>query len=112
MSAQGIAARINQKFKPGDRFASAFYGWAGTPWRPGDTDVAFKRCWAKGDVVYIETTQPYQDMSTTLLIVIHAPSGVIEVGDGLRIERAKRVVVDGQGGMPPADGEGYAFETR
>lgn len=108
MTPQQIAHEINSQFKRGDEFAGLFYGWVGSPWRPGDTYVAFKRCWAEGDVLCIETTQPYEDLSSSLQLRIHAPAGRIETGPRVYIEQAARIEVDGTTRLP-LPGGGVAF---
>ena len=106
--AQTIAARLNAKHSPGDHFANAYYGWAGTPWRPADTSVTFKRCWAEDEVLYIETCAPYEDLESSYLVSIHRPRGAISLEGGVTIELADKVVVGGKEGLPR---QGPAFEA-
>lgn len=108
-NAQRAATLINRHFPPQSVFASAFYGWAGTPWRPGDTDVYLLRCWAEGDILHIETTKPYGEEGL-LLLSIHHPSSQITVDERrLVIGAASKVVLQGEEHSPR---EGFAFETK
>jgi hypothetical protein len=107
-TAQITAARINESFSPGGSFASAFYGWAGTPWRPGDTDVSLIRCWAEGDVLCIETSLPYQEEGSMQLRIYHPSGAIIVTKQRLSIESASKVVLNGVESLPR---EGLAFET-
>ena len=113
MSARSIADEINRRFKYGDTFAGAYYSWAGTPWRPADTTVLFKRCWAEGNVLYIETAEPYAPMDppTSLLVTIHDPAGFGDIEDGFEVKRATRVVIGDSVGLP-GERAGAAFSTR